>query len=186
VRAVCGRRRWRWRPWRHGVAAGARLTGARGAWTPALAQVFRAGDDGDNGPTRWPARDVPCLVRSRRGASARPDQHASQRRGSISALTFCGASATAQTHPLPPTESLLGSPPRRFVRATSMASAQTSSESSGCATQPAVTGAENETCAESSGDERGRCGCRSRRSGPGAVLAKGRDASRAADRRCRT
>ncbi len=60
----------------------------------------------------------------------------------------------------------------------------------GRATQPDARRAENGTCAESSRDERVRCGCRSRRPERGAALARERAESRAAgprsDLRCRT
>ncbi len=95
----------------------------------------------------------------------------------------CGAPSLASAHSL--------HPPRPDSRPgcpfeSGMASHQTSAESNGRATKPAATRAENETCAESSGAGRGRCGCRSRRPERGAVLAKGRAESRAADLRCRT
>jgi len=46
--------------------------------------------------------------------------------------------------------------------------------------------AENGTCAQSSRNDRGSCGCRSRRPERGAGLARGPAESRAADLRCRT
>jgi len=54
------------------------------------------------------------------------------------------------------------------------------------AAQPDAAGADKETCAESSRGEVGRCGCRSRRPGPGAGPARARGESRAGDPRCPT
>jgi len=54
------------------------------------------------------------------------------------------------------------------------------------AAQSDAAGADKETCAESSRGEVGRCGCRSRRPGPGAGPARARGESRAGDPRCPT
>ena len=54
------------------------------------------------------------------------------------------------------------------------------------ATQPDAACADNGTCAESNWDEAGRCGCRSRRPGPGAGPARGRGENRGGDLRCPT
>ena len=62
----------------------------------------------------------------------------------------------------------------------------TSAQSSGRATQPDAACADNGTCAESRRDEVGRCGCRSRRPGPGAGPARGRGENRGGDLRCPT
>ena len=62
----------------------------------------------------------------------------------------------------------------------------TSAESSGRATQPDAACADNGTCAESRRDEVGRCGCRSRRPGPGAGPARARGENRGGDLRCPT